>query len=126
HKQRALKKDLKLDHLPEPPLMPFSGRQQDSIHTALPFTREDYFELIDTTGRCLRQDKRGAINPDTEKLISRLGIDPNQWLKHVQSYGRSYGDCAGSRVSLLQYADRFKRRWSKGQKVSLEHYLKTG
>ncbi|AJQ94195.1 transposase [Gynuella sunshinyii] len=125
-KQRQLKRELKLDHLPESPLMPFSGRQQDSIHAALPFTREDYFDLIDTTGRCLRDDKRGAIHPDTEKLISRLGIDPNQWLKHVQSYGRSYGDSAGSRVSLLQYADRFKRRWSKGVKVSSECYLRTG
>ena len=40
------------------------------MHTALPFTREDYFELVDVTDRIIREDKRGAI-PDEVPAINK-------------------------------------------------------
>ena len=59
HAQQALKETLALADCPEAPLMRFDGGSQTDIHCALPFTQEDYFELVDVTGRILREDKRG-------------------------------------------------------------------
>ena len=36
--------------------MPFDGSSHTDIHTALPFTREDYLDSVDKTGRALRDD----------------------------------------------------------------------
>ena len=33
----------------------------------------DYLELVDSTGRVLRKNKRGAISVGTEKILTRLG-----------------------------------------------------
>lgn len=36
--------------------MPFDGSSHTDIHTALPFTREDYLDFVDKAGRALRDD----------------------------------------------------------------------
>ena len=74
--QQQLKDELQLCDLPEAPLMPFDGSSHTDIHTALPFTLADYLELVDTTGRQLRPNKRGAIAEQLLPLVTRLGIDP--------------------------------------------------
>src|SRR5690606_8875453 len=86
--QAAIKEELGLADLPEAPLMPFDGSSHTDIHTALPFTREDYLDLVDKTGRAIRDDKRGFIPSDIPPIISRLGINPDRWLEHIQCFGK--------------------------------------
>ncbi len=113
-KQARLKADLKLDKQPEAPLMVFDGSSHTDIHVALPFTEQDYLCLVDETGRVLRADKRGAI-PDTIKpIIECFGIDPKNWLEHVQNFSRRYGRCAGHVVRMRAYVERYGLRAAKG------------
>ena len=44
--QQELKREQGLGELPEAPLIPFDGGSHTDMHTALPFTREDYFQLV--------------------------------------------------------------------------------
>ncbi|MCX2836292.1 hypothetical protein OQJ59_10880 [Microbulbifer thermotolerans] len=42
----------------------------------LPFQLQDYLDLVDWSGRCLREDKRGAIDKQLPPILERLQIDP--------------------------------------------------
>ena len=122
-KQVVLKQSQRLNTLPEAPLMPFDGSSHISVNVALPFTREDYFQLVDATGHVIREDKRGYIPERIQPILLRLGIESNQWLAHVKNFGRSYGDCAGSQTALRDFATRNERCWSKGVGASRAIYV---
>jgi hypothetical protein len=50
------------------------------------FSQQDYLELVDDTGRIIRDDKRGAIstlNVSCAKLLTRLNIPQDNWLKFL-------------------------------------------
>ena len=55
----------------------FVGIQQKEI--GIPFRLKDYVELVDWTGRILREDKRGHIASDLPPIIKRLGLDSSIW-----------------------------------------------
>ncbi|SMF33973.1 hypothetical protein SAMN02745866_02151, partial [Alteromonadaceae bacterium Bs31] len=123
-KQRELKAELELEKIPEAPLMPFDGASKTPINRALPFTREDYFALVDETGRAIREDKRGFIPEHTPKIVSQFGINPDKWLEHIQHFGRRYGTACGSADNMQAFAEIFGRRWSRGCGNSQRSYLR--
>lgn len=114
NEQRKLKADMKLDKLPEAPLMSFDGSSHTDVHVALPFTREDYFEPVDAMGRIIREDKKGFIPSEVPPVLLRFGIQPHKWLDHVKNFSRSYGHCAGSVARMRDYTAAFDKRWCKG------------
>jgi len=67
-----------LNALPRAPLMPFDATGR--MAAAIPFGFDDYLELVDTTGRVIREDKRGYIPGETPKILERLNIDPEQFI----------------------------------------------
>ena len=64
--------------LPRAPLMPFDGTGR--MAAAIPFAFDDYLELVDATGRVIREDKRGFIPGETPRILERLNIDPVQFI----------------------------------------------
>ena len=50
-------------------LMPFAGNLRQPMPRGLIFNLIDYIELVDWTGRIIRDDKRGAINCRSSDLI---------------------------------------------------------
>lgn len=87
--------------------MPFDGSSHTDIHAALPFTREDYFDLVDKTGRIIREDKRGFIPAELPAIIVEFGINQDKWIEHVKHFGRRYASCVENKrtsinLSLLQ------------------------
>ena len=64
-----------------PALLPFieSEHQQRSF-AAIPYNLKDYLELVEWTGLCLRDDKRGAIDANVPGILQTLGIDEQDWL----------------------------------------------
>lgn len=121
-KQENIKKALKLDDLPQAELMLFDGSARTELSTALPFTLEDYFDLVDTTGRIVRSDKRGAISEKSQTLLHQFNINPDQWIDHIQKFSLAYANCVGSKENILDFSQRFERRWSKGVKQSSSIY----
>ncbi len=53
--EEHLKNALGLHEQPEAPLMAFDGSSHTDVDTALPFTLQDYFDLVDKTGRIIRE-----------------------------------------------------------------------
>ena len=75
-------------------LMAFAGSiKNDTPSNQLPFTFCDYLELVDWTGRIVREDKSGYIPANTPPILQQLNIDPQQWLANCTHIGRSYTSC---------------------------------
>lgn len=61
-------------------LYPFVGNPREPMPEGLPFQLNEYLELVDWTGRIIRDDKRGAIPASLPPILERLEIDAKQWL----------------------------------------------
>ena len=61
-------------------LMPFTHQNTNNQHNNLPFNLIDYLELVDWTGRILRDDKRGFIKKTTPPILERLTVKNKEWL----------------------------------------------
>ena len=62
---------------PLKPLLPF--KHSSEVKSTIPYAFRDYLELVDWTGRVIRNDKRGAINTDLPPILERLGLTAKQW-----------------------------------------------
>ncbi len=63
--------------------------QGDDRKAVLPFNLQDYLDLVDVSGRCLREDKRGAIDGNIPPILQTLGINPNEWLPRSRLIGQA-------------------------------------
>lgn len=86
-------------------LRPFVGnpRQTTPQNTpkGLPFRLQDYLELVDHTGRCLRAGKQGAIAAQQSPILKRLHIDEDSWLTLTQQFEQHFCYAAG-RAEMMQ------------------------
>lgn len=61
----------------------------------LSFELKSYLELIELTGRCVRTDKRGHINPVNSPILERLNISPENWLKLTPQFTNLFHGAVG-------------------------------
>jgi len=52
--------------------------------TKTPINYSDYLELVDWSGRAIRDDKAGAIADNLSPILARLGIEQQGWLEYDQ------------------------------------------
>jgi len=81
-------------------LMPFVGNPKENMPEGLPFRLTDYLALIDLTGRAIREDKRGYIEKNQPEILTRLGIEPNNWLTMTQAFEKTFKDLVGNPSTL--------------------------
>lgn len=70
------------------PLLGFSDQPNWFNNPPIPITFIDYLELVDWTGRVVRNDKRGFINSTTPPIAQRLSLEPDDWLKQAVHFER--------------------------------------
>jgi REP element-mobilizing transposase RayT len=81
-------------------LLPFAGNPREDMPKGLPFRLDDYLELVDWTGRCLREDKRGSIPSDYPPILERLQIDPKHWLYMTHEFESQFKGIVGTAFKL--------------------------
>ncbi len=57
-------------------LLPLVGYPRNKMPKGLPFRYTDYLELVEWTGRNLRDDKKVYIPDHLPDILTRLNIDP--------------------------------------------------
>lgn len=95
-------------------LAPFQRR--DSRHSAsdLPIGFPDYLELVDWTGRAIVSGKRGFIDSETPNILGRLGIDSEEFLRHMQQKRMGFRAAVGCATSLREAAASFGKHHFQG------------
>ena len=67
-------------------LHPFAGNLRDPMRKGIVFNLVDYLQLVDWTGRCIREDKVGAIESHAEPILCETSgniWDRHSYLKHI-------------------------------------------
>ncbi|PSS71687.1 transposase [Shewanella algae] len=91
-------------------LLPFIGNECDNQRSGIAFGLKDYLELVDDTGRCIRDDKRGSISEKSTKLLTRLNILHENWLKLTTEFGRLFRGPVGTLQKLSCYCEHLEKR----------------
>ena len=93
-------------------LMKFKEGQKLSKVCKLDFTVQDYLALVDATGRVMRADKKGAIQPHETKLLTKLNLSEKQWMHLAQSFESTFKGAVGkvSSIELFCQSQCYKRR----------------
>ena len=66
------------------------------------FSLIDYLQLVDSTGRMIRPDKRGAIPINLLPILVRLSIGRQQWLQQSQEFEKLYASRFAKKRRTLQ------------------------
>ncbi len=86
------------------------GIQGQKKDIAIPFALADYLELVDWSGRAVRDDKRGAIEHSLPPILQRLGVDPEEWLKTLQLEGQHSTQAIGRVGAFKEFAETLHRQ----------------
>ena len=71
------------------------------------FNLIDYIELVDWTGRIIRDDKLGAIHKTTPPILQRLDISIDHWLELSTKFESRFKGIAGSAESIKALCAHF-------------------
>ncbi|MEP0176285.1 MAG: transposase [Paraglaciecola sp.] len=84
-------------------LMPFVGNPRQDMPKGIAYSLIDYCELVDTTGRCIREDKAGHIANHQSPILNRLGLDTEQWLTLTTEFEQHFATAVGSEHMMQQF-----------------------
>jgi len=90
-----------------PPLVPIEDFTEE--HLSL----ERYLDLLDATGRQMVEGK-GRIAPEMEDILTRLKLNPKNWLDTTTKLRQRFKRMVGSEASLLSAAQKQGKRWFQG------------
>lgn len=82
----------------------------------LPCAQLEYFELVDLTGRLIKEGKRGSIPSHLKPILERLNIRTETWSKTITRLGRSFACFMGRPESIERCMIVLNRPKLKGLK----------
>lgn len=109
---------------PEQPkaLMPLVGNPRKEMPKGLAFSLKDYLELIDWTGRCIRDDKRGSISSDLPPILKRLQIEEEAWLSLTKGFEGLFTSLVGKEQSVQYACEQQGKQWTHGINACRYHF----
>ncbi len=101
-----------------PLLQPFVGNPRQNKPEGIQMPLSDYLNLVDCTGRILRDDKRGYINNNAEKILNRLGIDEEKWIEMTSGFESCFRSFVGQEKVLRKMCSELNYQRPSGLAVS--------
>ena len=128
--KRVLKKNPQTKRKRPKCLKSFAGQNENNQpnNNPLPIERESYLELVEATGRSIKAGKRGRIPEHLNPILTRLNIEPTEWLNTVSRFQDVFGKVAGSITSLDDWRKQFNEdqenetKWLKGNRTARLFY----
>ncbi|MCB1755670.1 MAG: transposase [Gammaproteobacteria bacterium] len=92
-------------------LAPFNGDEKDAVTSGVPYHLLEYIDLVDWTGRAVREDKRGSIAIKLPPVLQRLGLDSADWLILATEVESLFGNWVGSPSQINEVSYHVGQRW---------------
>jgi REP element-mobilizing transposase RayT len=102
-------------------LQPFAGNPSQDMSPGLPFRLTDYLELVDWTGRQIRDTNRGQIDSQAPPILQRLDLNTEHWLFLTQHFQSSFKSLAGPVIQLRAACRHLG--WKKCHSLSMSRAL---
>ncbi|MCG6938223.1 MAG: transposase [Gammaproteobacteria bacterium] len=97
-------------------LFPFAGYPGADMPEGIPFSLSDYLELVDWTGRIIREDKRGYIPEQVPPILQRLTIDTRHWLYLTRHFELPFKNLVGAAFRVRKVCEQAGQHWAQGIK----------
>jgi hypothetical protein len=100
------------------------GNHKQDTPKGMAYSLIDYCELMDCTGRCIREDKAGYIEQHNSPILARLGLDSKQWLTLTTEFEQHLSTAIGSEHMLQQFKHHTNHQRIRGMakaRVLLQH-----
>ncbi len=124
-KEKTINPQVNINNAKQPSrLMPFSNSEEGDAKPAIEFSLCDYLDLVDETGRIIREDKKGAIPDKLEPILIRLNLTKKGWLNMVSNLEQGFFYAIGSELKLLNFSSRYSCHRAKGMRAARNNYLK--
>ena len=107
-------------------LQRFVGDPRNDMPQGLPFRLIDYLELVDWTGRQIRDDKRGTIDEALPGILNRLELNGEQWLYLTQHFESSFKTLVGTMHSLRKVCAKLGYQRIPGKSARESLFQATG
>jgi hypothetical protein len=106
-KHTSIKKRLESikQNTPTHSLMPFVGNERQNMPKGIAFSLKDYCELVDITGKIIRNDKAGHIDQQQQPILKRLGVSDEQWLILTSEFEKHFSYAAGAEQMMNQFKE---------------------
>jgi len=95
-------------------LFQFAGNPRNNMPAGIPFCTKDYLELVDWSGRIIRQDKKGAIPENLPPILVRLNMDARHWLYLTKNFEKPFGNLVGTANQVRHACEKMGKNWSHG------------
>ena len=103
-------------------LKPLAQRNQPLLSTGLPIEDTCYFDLVDWTGRAIREDKRGAIPAHIQPMLQKLAVNEDNWVNNTQHFGSRFRRALGRISQFKKLASRTNSKWINGLSPAEQFY----
>jgi len=87
-------------------LFPFIGNPRKAMSEGLPFKLSDYIELVEWTGKQMRNDKRSAIDENLPPILERLQLEADNWIYLNSHFESKLKGLVGSVFKLKQACNK--------------------
>ena len=95
-------------------LLPFAGNPRENMPAGLPFRLTDYIELVDWSGRNLREDKKGAVPEEVPEILQRLQLDTRHWCYLNRHFEHPFKRLVGAAHHVRSACEAIGQRWVHG------------
>ncbi len=102
-------------------LWPFAGNPREGMPKGLPFKLTDYLELVDWSGRVIREDKPGYIDNTTPSILGRLNIKPEQWATLTTRFEKEFKTFVGHENSVRGICESMGYKRAPGIRACKAH-----
>ena len=93
-------------------LLPVTPRRD--MPKGLPFRLNDYLELVEWTGRQIREDKWGSIKTGLPSILQRLELDSKQWGYLTRHFESRFKSLVGTAHTVRIACHHFGKKWAHG------------
>ena len=94
--------------------MAFAGNPREDMPVGIPFVLSDYLELVDWSGRIIREDTKGHIPEHLPDILQRLDIASRNWVYLANNFEQPFKNLIGAAYLVRQACEGIGKHWVHG------------